>query len=106
MDEVQESLIRNMKRARSALGYSQMKLAELCDLSAGFIAEIETGKKFPSSSTLLKISQALGLRPYQLFLDDEKSREWNRTESITSLGKELKQVLNSQIDVLIKKHIS
>ena len=43
MNKIQELLAVNMKKARQTLGYSQMKLAEICNLSTSFIAEIETG---------------------------------------------------------------
>ena len=57
MDRVHEALIANMKRYREELGNS--KMAELCDLSNSFIAEIETGRKFPSSGSIERISTAL-----------------------------------------------
>jgi predicted transcriptional regulator len=56
MDRVQKALIANIRRIRREAGLSQMKLAELCDLSTSFIAEIETGKKFPSSASASRAS--------------------------------------------------
>ena len=106
MDKVKESLSKNLKRARQQLGYSQMKLAELSDLSTSYIAEIEMGKKLPSSSTILKLSNALGMKAYQLFVEDENGAEWDRVELVTSIGRELKDMLNDDIEDVIKKHIS
>ena len=47
MTIIQKALLRNMKEGRKVLGYSQMKLAELCGVSTSFIGEIEIGRKFP-----------------------------------------------------------
>ena len=71
MTRIQEILRANVKRVRKELGYSQMKLAELCGVSTSFLGEIELGRKFPSAATLQKIADALGLRPFQLFLEEE-----------------------------------
>ena len=63
---------RNLKRARKQLGLTQSELAERCGISEGFLAEIETARKYPSASTLERITVALRLRPYRLFLEDEE----------------------------------
>lgn len=106
MNKVQKLLLTNMKDTKRKLGYSQIKLAELCNLSTSFIAEIETGKKYPSSNTLLKISKALGLKPYQLFMDKEESETFKRYDVITNLYKELKGQINKDIEKIIKKYLS
>ena len=51
-------------------GISQMKLAELCDSSTGYIGQIEIGNKFPSIEMIGKLSSALSIKPYMLFLDE------------------------------------
>ena len=61
MEKIQQLLATNIRLARQKLGYSQMKLAETSDLSTGFIAEIEVGRKFPSASSIQKIADALEL---------------------------------------------
>lgn len=106
MNKIQELLLVNMKRVRQRLGYSQMKLAEICNLSTSFIAEIETGKKFPSSSTLLKISEALGLKPYQLFMEKEEGVTFEKHKMLTALSKELKDNINQNLENIIKKYLS
>lgn len=104
MDKVQTLLVKNIKRMRKKLGYSQMRLSELSSLSSSFIAEIETGRKFPSSSTLQKIADALGLKPHQLFIDEEESFEWERIDVVTQLCEDLKARLDKEIDSVRKEH--
>lgn len=106
MENIQELLATNIKLARQKLGYSQMKLAELSDLSTGFIAEIEVGRKFPSSSSLQKIADALGLKPYQLLIDREEKDKFERYNVISELYKELKERIDVELEAVIKKYLS
>lgn len=56
----------NLKKFRTFKGFSQAKLAELLDISPNFISEIETGKRWLSSDTLVNISGALNVEVYEL----------------------------------------
>ena len=72
----QELFIINLKNFRKVRGFSQFKLAELCDSSQAYIAEIEVGKKFPSPDMIERIASALDLESYCLFQNE--SPESNR----------------------------
>ena len=104
MDQLQKALAINIKAMRKSLGYSQMKLAELCDLSTSYIAEIETGRKYPSSKTILKLAKVLGLKPYQLFLDKDSGTEWDRISALHRIESELNDKLKTVIRDIIKKN--
>jgi len=106
VDRVQKALIANMRRFREELSYSQMKMAELCNLSASFIAEIETGRKFPSSGSIERIATALGLEPYRLFKEGEDRKSGDALRTISRLSLDLKTKLNKQIDETTKSLIS
>ena len=106
MTEIQRILRANVKRARKELGYSQMKLAELCGVSTSFIGEIELGRKFPSGSTLQKLADALGLRPFQLFLEDEEWATFEKYDVLTTLFRELRQRLDEEVTETFHKYIS
>jgi transcriptional regulator with XRE-family HTH domain len=56
-----------MKVYRRRLGLSQAKLAEKLDTASNYIAVIETGKKFPSTSMLERIAAALEVDTPELF---------------------------------------
>ena len=45
---------------------SQLKLAELADLSLTYVSEIERGRRVPSLDTILKLSRAFGLTGAEL----------------------------------------
>jgi transcriptional regulator with XRE-family HTH domain len=63
----QELFIINLKDFRKSQKISQAKLAELCESSQAYIAEIEVGKKFPSPDMIEKIASALDVESYCLF---------------------------------------
>lgn len=62
--------INNLKRYRKENKLSQMALAEKCGTSASYIGEIEIGKKFPSVEMVQKFADALNIKPYKLFMEE------------------------------------
>lgn len=63
----QELFIINLKDLRKSRKISQAKLAEMCNSSQAYIAEIEVGNKFPSPDMVERISAALNIESYCLF---------------------------------------
>jgi transcriptional regulator with XRE-family HTH domain len=55
----------NLKKRRTFKGLSQAKLAELLDISSNFISDIEAGKRWVSSDTLVNLAAALGVEVYE-----------------------------------------
>ena len=82
-----------------------MKLAELCDVSTSFIGEIETSKKFPSVKTMEKICNALAMKPYQLFFDEEEWAVYDRQAPIMEIYQELKERINDDLEDIIKRYL-
>jgi transcriptional regulator with XRE-family HTH domain len=72
----QELFIVNLKEFRKSHKISQEKLADLCESSQAYIAEIEVGKKFPSPEMIEKIARALNIESYCLF--QNTSPEYDR----------------------------
>ena len=85
MTEIQRILLSNIKKYRSLLKYSQFDLAELCDVSASYISEIETGKKYPSVRILERLVKALEVKPYKLFLDINDIDDFDKEGLLSSL---------------------
>lgn len=56
----------NLKRYRTIKGFSQAKLAEILDISPNFISDLETGKRWVSSDTLVNMANALDIEVYEL----------------------------------------
>src|SRR6056297_2677964 len=98
MTKVQELLIKNLKHTRGELGYSQMLLAEKAGISLGFLGDIEAGKKFPSAKTLQKLLDALGLAPYELFMDEQDCMLPRHHVFVTTMERELIERLHGQVN--------
>ena len=79
MTEFQEVLVRNLKRYRAEAGLTQATLAERSGLSTGYIAEIESGRKYPSLETVEMFSEVLEVRPFRLFMSDEDATAFVRS---------------------------
>ena len=58
-----------LKAWRLSKGLSQTKLAEMAGLKQSAIARLESEAHTPTSATLDKLAQALGIKPQQLILD-------------------------------------
>ncbi len=58
-----------IRAKRREYGYTQEKLAELCDISTGFLGHIENGTRILSLETLYSIACALRVSIDYLLLD-------------------------------------
>lgn len=56
----------NIKYYRKAAKMTQDDLAKATKLSISFVSKLETGNKEPSLETIFKISNALGIQPYNI----------------------------------------
>jgi transcriptional regulator with XRE-family HTH domain len=65
--ELRRVLSSTIKHHRGLRGWSQMKLAEEIGLSTNFLADIETGKSWVSSLTLVKLANCFEIDVYELF---------------------------------------
>ena len=61
----------NLKKYRTIKGFSQAKLAEIIDISPNFISDIETGKRWLSSDTLVNLAEALGVEVFEFLLPQQ-----------------------------------
>lgn len=58
-----------IKQIRTEKGYNQKELAELCDISAAYLSQIENNKRQPTIDLIEEISSKLGIPlPVILFL--------------------------------------
>ena len=57
----------NLKKYRNIKGLSQAKLAEDINISPNFISDIETGKRWLSSDTLVNLAEVLNVEVHEFF---------------------------------------
>jgi XRE family transcriptional regulator, fatty acid utilization regulator len=56
----------NLREARTKRELTQEQLSDRTGVQAGEISRIETGKRDPQVSTVLKLAKGLGVKPGQL----------------------------------------
>ena len=88
----------NIKTYRNRLGVTQQELAERSGLSQSFVADIERGHKFPSPDSIERLSDALQVRPYQLFLAPRDLLDHSSGAGLREHLSQLKSDLSSVID--------
>jgi transcriptional regulator with XRE-family HTH domain len=101
MTNIRDVLAKNMKAYRSALGFSQAKLAEKVDTSTHYIGMIETKNNFPSPEMLERIASALEIDTTDLFSKETNLSEKMKAYRKTAL-KDVKRLLGQVIDGQLK----
>ena len=63
-----------IKRLRQQLNLSQSELADRCELTKGYISQLENDLTSPSIATLMDILSALGTSPSEFFKKEDDTR--------------------------------
>jgi transcriptional regulator with XRE-family HTH domain len=72
MDNICKQFGENVRKYRLLNGYSQEKLAEITGLHRTYISDVERGKRSISLENIRKISVALNIEEYKLFIFSKK----------------------------------
>ena len=67
---------KKIKELRNTLNLSQEELASRCDLTKGYISQLENNLTSPSIATLVDILNALGTSLKDFFADEKDSITW------------------------------
>jgi transcriptional regulator with XRE-family HTH domain len=95
MDYIRRCFSQNLKVRRAILRISQEELAELSGVSAGYIANIETGRSFPSTKVWLKLSETFHVEPAKLVENPEKvDTSYSKEEFLNYLDRAMKMFVN------------
>ncbi len=62
---------KNLRKYRMQSNLSQESLAERCGLHRTYISSVECFQRNISIENVQRIAQALGVEPYQLFIEDK-----------------------------------
>jgi len=104
--ELRKILAHNIKRQREKLGISQEKLAELAEISANMMADIEGCRTWVSDKTLIKLANALKIDIFRLLLPAGLSKEEIISAIYSDIAQDIlkaKQDINSGLEVILKK---
>ena len=105
MTRVQQVIARNVKQARKRIGLSQADVAKGAGLSDSYLSEIERARRNPSAEALQRLAETLGLRPYQLLLEEDDWELRDRLETVTNMYRDLKTGLNAMLDEALRRHM-
>ena len=92
--ELKEILSQNLKKLRKEKGLSQFELAEKAGISEQTMNSIEGLRLWPSDKTLSKLTSALKIEPYLLFIPQKITL---KSESL----KELKRAVIQTVEDLV-----
>jgi len=80
-------------------------LAEKIGISTNFLADVETGKSWVSSSTLVKLANCFEIEVYELFRP--KNAPDDRTkETVKSLTNDISTAFEHTLSQISKKYLS
>ena len=70
-----------IREFRQAIGLSQDQLADRMDISTPYISMLESGKRYPSIETLIRIALALQVRPGEMLdrIAEQYAQERDKT---------------------------
>lgn len=67
MNQIAQTFGQRVRYHRKKKGFSQEKLAELCDLHPTYIGQLERGEKNATLETVMSICRGLEIAPARLF---------------------------------------
>ena len=103
-NDLRSILSSNIKHYRGLRGWSQVKLAEKISISTNFLADIETGKSWVSSLTLVKLANCFEIEVYELFIpENTPNDEIKRT--IKSLIGDISVKIEHSLEQISKKYL-
>lgn len=76
-----------VRQLREKQGWSLTELAERADISRSYLAQIERGGSIPTQEKIIKLADALGVRPSQLL--GEEPQEAKIPESLQNFAAQL-----------------
>ncbi len=83
---------------------TQMILAEKSDLSVGYLCDLEAGNKWGTPETIAKVANALNVKPFQLFVEDDEKKPDSITVDLLAFSTQLKKSIDFEINNLLKKY--
>lgn len=93
MRNIKKLLGQNIRKYRKAKNLTQEQLAELVGIGTANISYIENGKFSPSVETLEKLSEVLGVYPYEFYM-------FEHLKSTGELKQELFEAITQDEDLL------
>jgi transcriptional regulator with XRE-family HTH domain len=95
----------NVKFYRSRRNWSQADLAESSSISINFLGDIERGKKWPHPDTLTKLADALEVKVFELFLEENTEINIKTQTLMSRFVKDVSLTINKSLSLSINQSI-
>lgn len=95
---LQQIFMANLRKYRKQQGFTQEKLAEMCNTDSCYIRQIEIGRRFPSLNYIERIAKALRIEPYFLFYEDTNSENDSLLIKYTEQKEKIKSMLINNVN--------
>ena len=100
--KIRDNLGKNIKFFRLRRQFSQADLAEKANISITFLSNIERGNNYPQAGTLSNIVNALGVKVWELFREEESFDE--QAAIIDRISQDFKSQVNLALEKVHKKY--
>jgi transcriptional regulator with XRE-family HTH domain len=103
--EIRAVFGQNIRIFRHRRNWSQADLAESANISINFLSDIERGKKWPHPDTLTKLANALGIRTFELFMEENTSLSINNQDLMNRFLKDVSLTINKSLSLSVNQSI-
>ena len=103
--ELRRVLSTNIKHYRGLRRWSQVVLAEKIGMSTNFLADIETGKSWISSSTLIKLANIFEIEVYELFKSHKTPKDETK-ETIMNIMNDISVTIEHSLKQITIKYLN
>ncbi len=101
MSKIKSILGDNIRTLRTNKGWTQVYLADRLQITAPFLAQIESGKRGTSLELVESVAELFGIPVASLFIEQYSSHKINRLEirtlEIETIEKQLKETISENI---------
>jgi putative transcriptional regulator len=105
MTRLQTVFIANLKEARKRAGLTQEEIASRVALSSKFYGNIEQGVKFPSLSSIERLSKVLNVPPYRLFMEPHPTANMPVAEALDAYSRLLEDQFHKELVRTLKEFV-
>jgi len=103
--EIRTIFSQNIRIFRNRRNWSQADLAESADISINYLSDIERGKKWPHPDVLSKLADALGIKVFELFLEENMDISINNQELMNRFVNDVFLVLNKSLSLSARQSV-
>ncbi|MCL2094012.1 MAG: helix-turn-helix domain-containing protein [Treponema sp.] len=103
--EIRAIFGKNVKIFRNRRNWSQADLAEYANISINFLGDIERGKKWPHPDTLTKLAEALEIKVFELFLEEDLMPNPEAKTTMDRFINDFNLTINKSLSISVKQSI-